>query len=214
MVFDPEAVIRQSRANVSHKPVTTAHYLIDIVMNEEEPELTSEQHCARLADEFQRALDAGFFESIRYDMLIFSVPQRLVLDVAPPNEPLTAEEKEWAEYEEPQEVCPKCESDNISNEDGPDDGRLPVTCLNCGHQWHEPAMREVEYYRCWAGNGGDSGSWDTDFIKIPLNTPDDQLTKAVQAAAAKIEWKDEAPCFVGYYAESESLGDDDDGEDG
>jgi hypothetical protein len=86
MAFDPEVVIRQSRANTSQRPVTTAHYLIDIVMNEEEPDLTSEQHCKRLADEFQRALDAGFFENIRYDMLIFSCPQRLVLDVAPPNE--------------------------------------------------------------------------------------------------------------------------------
>ena len=41
-------------------------------------------------------------------------------------------------------------------------------------------MREVEYWRCWAGNGGDSGQWDTSFIKIPVNTPDEELDAAVQ----------------------------------
>ena len=45
----------------------------------------------------------------------------------------------WAEFDEPQEACPKCGSANISNEDGPDDvNRLPVTCFDCGYQWHEP----------------------------------------------------------------------------
>jgi predicted Zn-ribbon and HTH transcriptional regulator len=45
----------------------------------------------------------------------------------------------WSELDEPQETCPKCKSKNIPNEDGPDEWhRLPVTCLDCGYQWHEP----------------------------------------------------------------------------
>jgi hypothetical protein len=52
-------------------------------------------------------------------------------------------DREWGEYDTPQDKCPKCESDNISNEDGPDDlNRLPVTCFNCGYQWHEPNIEE------------------------------------------------------------------------
>jgi hypothetical protein len=47
---------------------------------------------------------------------------------------------EWGLYETPQDACPFCgEKENIANEDGPDDlHRLPVTCHNCGYQWHEP----------------------------------------------------------------------------
>ena len=49
----------------------------------------------------------------------------------------------WAEFDEPQEKCPKCGSGNITNEDGPDEfGRLPVTCHDCGYQWHEPDADE------------------------------------------------------------------------
>jgi hypothetical protein len=56
--------------------------------------------------------------------------------------------------------------------------------------------RRVEYYRLW---GGDSGTWDTDFIDIPADTPHDMLDKAIRQAAAKIEWQDEAPVIVGLY---------------
>ena len=34
--------------------------------------------------------------------------------------------------------------------------------------------RRVEYYRLW---GGDSGTWDTDFIEIPADTSDKRLTR-------------------------------------
>jgi predicted nucleic-acid-binding Zn-ribbon protein len=49
----------------------------------------------------------------------------------------------WAEFDGLQETCPKCGSENISNEDGPDHwNRLPVTCLDCGYQWLESAKGE------------------------------------------------------------------------
>jgi transposase-like protein len=31
--------------------------------------------------------------------------------------------------------CPKCDSENISNEDGPRDGGLEITCHDCSNQW-------------------------------------------------------------------------------
>lgn len=65
--------------------------------------------------------------------------------------------------------------------------------------------RTVEYYRCWSGNGGDSGQWDTDFIEIPKDTPDDELDKAVVKACEEVAWKDERPLFVGYYCDSDPL---------
>ena len=50
-----------------------------------------------------------------------------------------AAQLEAGEYDDPQDECPRCgESENIANEDGPTDGRLPVTCHNCGYQWTEP----------------------------------------------------------------------------
>lgn len=46
---------------------------------------------------------------------------------------------QWSTFKEPQEICPRCESDHLANEDGPDEyGRLPVTCHECGLQWYEP----------------------------------------------------------------------------
>ena len=32
--------------------------------------------------------------------------------------------------------------------------------------------RLIEYFRLWAGGSGDSGTWDTDMIDIPADTPD------------------------------------------
>jgi hypothetical protein len=68
--------------------------------------------------------------------------------------------------------------------------------------------RFVEYYRLW---GGDSGSWDTDFIDIPADTPDHKLNRAIREAAAAIGWREEVPVIVGYYADAddeEDKGDD------
>jgi hypothetical protein len=60
--------------------------------------------------------------------------------------------------------------------------------------------RSVEYYRCWAGNNGDSGTWDTVSIDVPADTPEDKLEEAVREAVAKIDWRDgEAPVIVGLY---------------
>lgn len=79
-------VIQRSRENCSHLPVTTARYVIEVVMNEDEASADNEKQMAAMADEFQRALDNGFFEDIRYDALRFQVVSRTVLHVAPPND--------------------------------------------------------------------------------------------------------------------------------
>lgn len=70
-------------------------------------------------------------------------------------------------------------------------------------------MKEVEYFRCWPGNSGDSGTWDTDYIEIPEDTPDDQLDAAVIAAAQNVEWREEPPVIVGFFSDSVSVCDDD-----
>ena len=67
----------------------------------------------------------------------------------------------------------------------------------------------MEYYRLW---GGDSGTWDTDVIDIPSNTPDDKVDSAIRKAVAKIKWRDEPPVIVGYYCDSSEEEDED--EDG
>jgi len=66
--------------------------------------------------------------------------------------------------------------------------------VDCGED--DENVRLVEYYRCWG-----SGTWDTHFINIPVNTPDDQLDQAVREACQKVGWRDVAPKLVGYYAE-------------
>lgn len=62
-------------------------------------------------------------------------------------------------------------------------------------------MRQVEYFRCWPGNEGDRGTWDTDYIAIPAETPDDKIEDAIREAAAKIKWPNEVPSFVGLYCD-------------
>ena len=57
----------------------------------------------------------------------------------------------------------------------------------------------VEYYRCWSGNQGDRGQWDTGFIDIPADTPDDLLDNAIREAVGLLPWPDEIPVFVGLY---------------
>lgn len=87
-LLDPAEVIAASRCNVSNKPVTTARYTIDLVMNEEDVDATPEQHRKRLSDEIQLMMDgAKFTEELRYDTVIFRVVHREVLDVAPANCP-------------------------------------------------------------------------------------------------------------------------------
>jgi hypothetical protein len=71
-------------------------------------------------------------------------------------------------------------------------------------------VRRAEYYRLW---GGDSGTWDTDFIGIPAGTPDDMVDKAIREAAAKIEWRDEPPVIVGCYNDGSDQEEDDDSTD-
>jgi hypothetical protein len=73
--------------------------------------------------------------------------------------------------------------------------------------------RQIEYYRLWSGNSGDSGTWDTDFINIAADTPDDKVDKAIRKAAAEIEWRDDVPVIVGYYCDAEEQVDEDNGRD-
>ena len=42
-------------------------------------------------------------------------------------------------------------------------------------------MRNIEYYRLWA-----DGRWDTDFIAIPANTPEDKIEQAVRDAVSQL----------------------------
>lgn len=42
------------------------------------------------------------------------------------------------EYSSAQEKCPNCASNNISNEDAPDNKMLDVSCHDCSYQWSEP----------------------------------------------------------------------------
>ena len=60
--------------------------------------------------------------------------------------------------------------------------------------------RQIEVYRLWSGNAGDSGYWDTDFLQIPAAIPDDKMDAAVQDASAQIEWRDGPPVLVGVYS--------------
>ena len=42
-------------------------------------------------------------------------------------------------YKESLDHCPLCGTDNICNEDSPDDAaQIEITCHNCGYQWVEP----------------------------------------------------------------------------
>ena len=67
-------------------------------------------------------------------------------------------------------------------------------CPQCNNK--PSPTRCVEYYRLW---GGDYGAWDTDFIDIPADTPDDKMDIAIRQAVAKIPWSDEPPMIVGFY---------------
>lgn len=70
--------------------------------------------------------------------------------------------------------------------------------------------RQIEYYRLWPGNSGDSGTWDTDFIDIPADTPNDKVDEAIRKAAAKVKWRDSPPVIVGCYCDSDREEEDED----
>lgn len=88
------SMIERTRQNESALPVTTARYLVEVVMNEEIPSADAAMQIKAFEDEFQRALDDNYFVDIRYDALRFRVLDRTVLDVAPagnPDPPETSE---------------------------------------------------------------------------------------------------------------------------
>jgi hypothetical protein len=74
---------------------------------------------------------------------------------------------EWAEYKVPQETCPKCQSDNIANEDGPADGLLHVTCHSCSFQWTEPCEAMMSISPEWLSS---AARWAADAEK-PARAP-------------------------------------------
>jgi len=66
----------------------------------------------------------------------------------------------------------------------------------------------VEYYRCFPGNNGDSGTWNTNYIAIPADTPEDKMDAAIRLACNSLNWSTEMPVFVGLYC----IPDQDDGD--
>jgi hypothetical protein len=54
--------------------------------------------------------------------------------------------------------------------------------------------RTVEYFRLW-----DNQTWDTDFIDVSADTPDDRLEAAIREAAGRIKWESDVPVVVGLY---------------
>lgn len=83
--IDATEIISHSRENDSEFPVTTARYLVEIVMNEENHSSSEEEMKKQLSDEIQRVMDHHrFTESMRYDSVNFVVISREVLDIAPP----------------------------------------------------------------------------------------------------------------------------------
>ena len=84
--LDPAHIIRLSQENNSHLPVTTSRYLLEVVMNEEHPG-EEVDHIKRFEEEFQSALDIGYFASLRYNGMEFTVRKREVLHIAEANDP-------------------------------------------------------------------------------------------------------------------------------
>jgi lysophospholipase L1-like esterase len=67
---------------------------------------------------------------------------------------------------------------------------------------------QVEYYRLW-----EDGTWDTEFLDIPADTPENEYENAVRQVAAKIKWRDTPPVIVGLYSgPAETEAEDDLGE--
>jgi hypothetical protein len=70
------------------------------------------------------------------------------------------------------------------------------------------ATRTVEYYRLWEDH-----TWDTEFLEVPTDTPEEQLEDFVRAWAAKHDWQGELPVLVGLYHYADEEEDDADGPD-
>jgi hypothetical protein len=73
-----DLVQRITRSHGSEFPVTVARYTVEVVMNEEAHQYTDVEHVAAFEAEFQRALDAGFFTSLRYDAMQFEVKREII----------------------------------------------------------------------------------------------------------------------------------------
>ncbi|MCE9553855.1 MAG: hypothetical protein K8T91_10845 [Planctomycetes bacterium] len=66
---------------------------------------------------------------------------------------------------------------------------------------NQEATRVVEYFRCWLGNQVGGGTWDTGFLAIPADTPDERIDEVIRRAVSRVPWESEAPVLVGYYAD-------------
>ncbi len=59
-------------------------------------------------------------------------------------------------------------------------------------------VRPIEMYFGRAYGGGDYGDWSTDYVEIPIDTPDDKI-EMVAKAKAKEEYGGDDLAFVGVY---------------
>lgn len=74
--------------------------------------------------------------------------------------------------------------------------------------------RTVEYYRLWPIASGDNGTWDTDTIQIPADTPHEtaEIEKAIRKVLSRAEWaNNQHPVQVGLYADTNDTKDEDSG---
>ncbi len=81
-MLDATDIIAASEGNDSDLPVTTAKYFLEVVMNENHYDIPDVEHIKQFEDEFQRALDAGYFTDLRYDAMKFKVISRIALCVS------------------------------------------------------------------------------------------------------------------------------------
>lgn len=75
--------------------------------------------------------------------------------------------------------------------------------ITASDEGNTKATREIEVYRCWPGNAGDSGTWDTGFVDIPVDV-DIEDSEALQAAVKKavmnlLRHSADLPVIVGVY---------------
>lgn len=55
--------------------------------------------------------------------------------------------------------------------------------------------REIEVYRCW-----DNRTWDTEFVEIPADTPEEKIEEAAgKAALEALRHSADLPVMVGVY---------------
>ena len=59
--------------------------------------------------------------------------------------------------------------------------------------------RPIEMYYGYAQGNGDSGSWGTDYVDIPIDTPDDKI-ESVAKETARNEYEGDDLAFVGLYS--------------